>query len=878
MKALTDVFSDFDQPADDAGEVVAFLKDRFPKGRFHLVYSNGQELYSDGTLLVTEDTRTVLSPQGRAEDRMFPSPLPKHPPMYSIPVDPLGAILAFSIPDTPGGDSCSALVSLCVELFFSRKAIQEKEDLLDVQKKQLHRKLFVLEKKYQEILEENHRGHQIIQEQQENYSQRLKSEIGRQTAELLKANRALETRRRFQQKILDTAATAIYTVDTAHRITDVNNEFSAITGYSEKEVIGQPTDILRGEPPEAFRSRVPADGRIQKQQCSILSKDGRMLKIIKRADDLIDDSGTLIGAVESFVDLTDLIEAREKAVAASKAKSVFLASMSHEIRTPLNAVIGFTDILLDSELNDDQVDYAKNIKRSGEVLLGLIDDILDFSKVEAGQMDLECIDFDPEMTAFDVCELVRARVAKKPIEILCRIIDNVPAYVKGDPGRFRQVLLNLMGNAVKFTEAGEIELFLDIESEKDDRVKIHVQVRDTGIGIPNEKLEVIFEAFRQADDSTTRKYGGTGLGLSICRKIAGLMGGEAWAESPAGPKREQVAFKACYPAANIGPGSIFHFTCWLEKSKTKAEDKVIRTSLSGRKVLVVDDNRANLHILKHMLETVGMRVECLQDGNGVVSALQEADTAKDPFDVAVIDILLEGMTGFDVVEQVRRQPARIAGIPLLAFSSSLEKNAQKCRDFGFNGFLPKPIRRKKFYQMLERLLSDPRKRDEAYSGKASEEIHTQYSIREEMKHSVRILLAEDNLMNQKLAVLLLTNAGYTVEVANNGKETLAKYMTSPGRYNLIFMDVQMPEMDGIACTQAIRDAEKQKASVDSSPRRIPIVAMTANAMKGDKELYLEAGMDDYVAKPIKREIVFEMVEKWILRDGSQYRPNALMPG
>ncbi len=866
MKALDEIFSEFDQPTDNAVSFIAFLKERFPDGRFHFIDQDGQDIYSDDGLPVTEEMRADLATLKRSEGQVRSVLRSEKAPVCSIPVDSLDGMLMFSVPDTPDGAPGSALVPLCVELYFSRKAIQEKEDLLTTQKKQLHRKLRVLEKKYQEILEENHRGHQIIQEQQAHYSQRLKSEIDRQTAALRQANRDLETRRRLQEKILDTAATAIFTTDTDYRITDVNHEFCVITGYTEQEVIGQAMGILQGTPRDAFELRTRTDGRLDKKQCSIRAKDKRILKIIKRADALIDDAGTTIGAVESFVDVTGLIEAREKAVAASKAKSVFLASMSHEIRTPLNAVIGFTDMLLDSGLEDDQIDFAKTIKRSGEVLLGLIDDILDFSKVEAGQMDLESIDFDPEITAFGVCDLVRTRVAKKSIEILCRIGDTVPAYVKGDPGRFRQVLLNLMGNAVKFTKAGEIELFLDVASEEADRINIHAQVRDTGIGIPEEKLGAVFEAFRQADDSTTRKYGGTGLGLSICRKIAGLMGGEVWAESPAGPQKEPAGSVTHSNGEDIGPGSIFHFTCWLEKSKTKPEDKITRASLSGRKVLVVDDNRANLNILKHMLETVDMRVACLQDGNAVVPALRAADTAKDPFDIVVVDILLENMTGFDVVEQVRKLPSQIAGVPLLAFSSCLEKNAKKCSDVGFNGFLPKPIRRKKFYQMLETLLGQSLKSHDTVAGEANKEIHTQHSIREEMKHSVCILLAEDNRMNQKLAVLLLTNAGYTVEVANNGKETFDKYVMSPDKYDLIFMDIQMPEMDGIACTQAIRDAEKHMPSEHPSPRRVPIVAMTANAMKGDRELYLEAGMDDYVAKPIKREIVFEMVEKWVLRD------------
>jgi len=864
VKALEDIFSDFDGPENAAHGILAFLKERFPKGRFHLIYRNGPDIYSDDKPLVTADMRKSLLSLRQIGNHTPASPWPEKDSMYTLPVEALDGMLVFSVPDDRDGGSNTRLVPVCVELFFSKKALEEKEDLLITQKKQLHRKLLVLEKKYQEILEENHRGHQVLQEQQENYSRRLKSEIDRQTAELVRANRDLETKRRFQQKILDTAATAIYTTDKQYRITGVNKEFCTITGFTEKDVIGKPTDILNGKPAAAFRTGAQADGQVIKTQCSIRSQDGRELKIIKRADDLVDDAGVTIGAVESFVDVTDLIEAREKAVAASQAKSVFLAAMSHEIRTPMNAVIGFTDMLLDSDLKETQVDFAKTIKRSAEALLGLIDDILDFSKVEAGQLDLEDIDFDPELTAFDVCELVRTRVAKKPIEILCRIGDRVPAYAKGDPGRFRQVLVNLMGNSVKFTEAGEIELFLDVVSEKDDRIKFHVQVRDTGIGIAKEKLDTIFEAFQQADGSTTRKYGGTGLGLSICRKIAGLMAGKIWAESPAVDRNGQTKNRQQPPMEEIGPGSTFHFTGWLQKSETKDEDRVTRASLSGRKVLMVDDNAAYLDILAHMLEGVGMRVKCLQDGETVLEALQAAEQDGDPFDAGVVDVLLGNMTGLDLVKQVRQLPGQIAHIPLLAFSSSVERNAKACHDAGFDGFLPKPIRRKKMYQMLERLLGLSRNDAGADSGRASKEIHTQYSIREDLKHSVRILLAEDNPLNQKLAVLLLTKAGYQVEVANNGKETYDKYIKSPDQYDLIFMDIQMPEMDGTTCTQSIRKAESEMSDVPSG-RRIPIVAMTANAMKGDRETYLEAGMDDYVAKPIKREIVFEMVEKWILK-------------
>jgi PAS domain S-box-containing protein len=641
----------------------------------------------------------------------------------------------------------------------------------------------------------------------------------------------------------------------------VNEEFCAITGYQKEEIVGNHTDILRCSPNDDLQNLFSSDlaGKIVKKQYTIRAKNGRELIIIKSSDILLDESGQVIGAVESFADVTDLIKARENAEAANRAKSVFLASMSHEIRTPMNAVIGFTDMLLDTDLREEQADYAATIKRSGEVLLSLINDILDFSKVEAGQLDLEFIDFDPEITAFDVCELIRARVAKKSIEILCRIGINVPAFVKGDPGRFRQVLINLMGNAAKFTDAGEIELVLDVGAETEDRIKLHVMVRDTGVGIPGKKLESIFEAFQQADNSTTRKYGGTGLGLSICRKIAALMDGEIWAESPFPPD-----YSNCRSSSD-GPGSVFHFTCWLEKSGIKPEDKLTNVSLVGTRVLVVDDNQTNLDIMKHMLESVGMRVVCLLDGAEVVEALENAVRAKDPFSLCVFDILLGEMNGADLAKEIRGLESEISQVLLIASSSSMDQTAKSCREVGFDGFLPKPIRRDRLYKMLERLLINKAEEKDQQSRSSDGEIVTQHSLREKEKHSIRILLAEDNVLNQKLAVLMLKRAGYQVDIAENGQEVIDKYTTSSDRFDLIFMDIQMPRVDGLAATEAIRKAEKDPKNIDDSRHRIPIVAMTANALKGDREKCLGVGMDDYMTKPIKRETVFAMVDKWVIR-------------
>ncbi len=687
-----------------------------------------------------------------------------------------------------------------------------------------------------------------------------------------------EKKLNYYCKLIDSMSSFAALVDTDGRLVFVNKSVSECLGYNEKTLIGVPfwecpwfnlsDSKIRTLIINSFKKAL--NGEKNQIEVSIFTNHGKEIPMYHISSPLNDIDGLISGVIFEEIDITELKrkekelekakqEAEELNIQIEKAieranqlameaqlatisKNQFLANMSHDIRTPMNGIIGFADMLLDTDLDEDQADYAQTVKRSAESLLALINDILDFSKIEAGEFDLEETEFDPELLAYDVCDLIRPTISNKPIEILCHIDDSIPARVKGDPLRLRQVLTNLMGNASKFTDKGEIELALKTDKTDTDRIKLHATIRDTGIGIPKDKLKTIFEPFHQADSTTTRKYGGTGLGLSICKQIANLMKGDLWVES------------------ELGKGSIFHFTGWVNKAEQKGLTPIKPVSLPDIKALVVDDNILSLKNIEHILKKLKIETHCLSDSEKVIDILEDAIETGHPFDICIFDIEMPKKDGYSLARLIRNSKKEFSSIPLIAVSSSINRDAKKCEQAGFNGFLSKPLRREKLARMLKNILgkediTDHSEDSKTKDGKENSKIATDYSVRENMKSAVHILLAEDNPVNQKLAKMMLNKAGYHVTVANNGREAVEMYLEDPDRFHLIFMDVQMPEMDGFEATKAIR---KHEASLK---RHIPIIAMTANSMKGDREKCLEAGMDDYTTKPIRRETVFGFIKK-----------------
>jgi PAS domain S-box-containing protein len=677
----------------------------------------------------------------------------------------------------------------------------------------------------------------------------LEVKVEARTAELAKTNKELQTRGTQLTEAQQIAHVGSWEWDVAADRVTWSDELYRIFGLQPQEF---------GATYDSFLSRLHPEDRetvanivgdalqtsvFQTFDHRIVRPDGTIRFCSSTGKVVLDEGDRPVKMIGVAQDVTErkrieaeLEQARNEALESARLKSEFLANMSHEIRTPMNGVIGMTGLLLDTELDGEQRDYVETVRSSADSLLTIINDILDFSKIEAGKLTFEKLDFDLRSVVESGVELLAQRAQAKGIELASLVDANVPTRMCGDAGRLRQVLVNLVGNAVKFTEAGEVVVCARSEREMGGHVMVRFAVRDTGIGISTAAQRRLFQAFTQADGSTTRKYGGTGLGLAICKQLVEIMGGEMGVES-----RE-------------GEGSTFWFTAWLEKQEGAPEHKPAPPAdLTGLRVLVVDDNATNRRILVRQTSAWGMRPSEAESGARALELLREASRRGQPFEVALLDLHMQEMDGFELARAVKSDPA-VAPVRLVLMPSYGQRgDAQVASEAGVSAYLMKPVKQSQLFDCLTMVMGGDHAAA-ADAAPAPAQLVTRHTLDEtKLSSRARILIAEDNPVNQKVAALQVEKLRYRADVVSNGVEALDAL--SKIQYDIVLMDCQMPEMDGYEATRQIRRWEGAR-------KRTVVIAMTANALEGDREKCLAAGMDDYLSKPVRSEELRAVLERW----------------
>jgi PAS domain S-box-containing protein len=669
------------------------------------------------------------------------------------------------------------------------------------------------------------------------------AELQNEIAERKRMEAALRQAEEKYRGIFEEAIVGIFQSTPEGKFLSVNPALARMYGYdSPEEMMKSCSDIAQEayvEPPrrEKFKLFMESQGFVEDFEYQVYRKDGGKIWLSENARAVHDTDGAILYFVGAAADITarkraeeELQKAKEAAEAANCAKSTFLATMSHEIRTPMNGILGMTELVLDSNLTPEQRDNLSLVKLSADSLLVVINDILDFSKIEAGKLEFETIDFDLRESLGDTMKELGFRAHQKGLELICDVKPDVPETLVGDPGRLRQVIVNLVGNAIKFTERGELLVSVEMESQTEEAICLHFAVTDTGVGIPLNKQESIFDAFTQADGSMTRRYGGTGLGLTICSRLVERMGGRIWVQS------------------EPGKGSTFHFTARLGLQKTPAVRAVPLelSDLRDLRVLVVDDNATNRRVLEAILDRWEMKPTAVDGGQHALSALQDAKNAGRPFPLIFLDAHMPEMDGFTLAERIRQNPDLAGATIMMLTSAGHLGDAKRCREAGISAYLVKPIRQTELLDAIRLALRVAPRRERPAP------LVTRHALREN-KRRLKILLAEDNAVNQLLTVRILEKRGHAVTVAENGRVALAALARES--FDLVLMDVQMPEVDGIEATAAIRAKEK------TSGAHLPIIAMTAHALKGDEQRCLAAGMDAYLSKPIQVSELMRMIEE-----------------